>query len=61
MMWEALAKIAEFGALLITKLWPSKAEAKGEVKAKPRDIATAQRSAEAADREGKIASARAKK
>ena len=56
-MWTAIAKLAELGVLLVTKLWPSKAEAT----ASPRDIATAQRSAEAADREGKIASARAKK
>jgi hypothetical protein len=59
LMWEALAKIATFGTLIIQRLWP--AAKKDEPTADPVSIATAQSSGYTADREGKIASARAKK
>lgn len=62
-MWDALAKIATFGTLLIQRLWPSSATSskeKDEPTANPRDIATAQSSGYAADREGKLASQRAR-
>lgn len=60
-MWDALAKIATFGTLLIQRLWPSSStKEKDEPTANPRDIATAQSSGYAADREGKIASQRAR-
>lgn len=59
-MWEALAKIATFGTLLVQRLWPSYSKEKDEPTANPRDIATAQSSGYAADREGKLASQRAR-
>lgn len=58
-MWEALAKIATLGTLLIQRLWPSSKE-KDEQTADPVSIATAQSSGYTADREGKIASQKAK-
>jgi hypothetical protein len=57
-MWAAIAKLAELGLRVIERVWP---DPKDEPTADPRDIATAQRSAEAADREGKLASKRSKK
>lgn len=58
-MWNALAKFAELGIVLITKLWPTRGE-QGTEQANPRDIGIAQGSGYAADREGKIASQRGK-
>lgn len=57
-MWPAIAKLATLGLAVLERVWP---KTQDEATADPRDIATAQRSAEAADREGKLASARAKK
>jgi len=53
-MWPAIANLAQLGRELLVRLWPTKPTAT------PRDIAVAQRSAEAADREGKLASRRKK-
>ena len=57
-MWPAIAKLATLGLAVLERVWP---KPKDEPTADPRDIATATRSAEAADREGKLASQRAKK
>lgn len=57
-MWPAIAQLATLGLELLKRAWP---KPKDEPTADPRDIATAQRSGEAADREGKLASQRAKK
>lgn len=59
-MWDALAKIATFGTLLLQRLWPASSKEKDEPTANPRDIATAQSSGYTADREGKLASQKAR-
>jgi hypothetical protein len=60
MMWEAIAKLAGLGILIVERLWPPKAETK-EAAADPTDIATAQSSGYAADRSGKAAGSNAKR
>lgn len=62
MMWEAIAKLAGLGIVIVERLWPSKAETKEtkEATADPGDIATAQSSGYAADRSGKAAGRNAK-
>lgn len=56
-MWPAIAKLATLGLAVLERVWP---KAKDEPTANPTDIATATKSAVSADREGKLASQRAK-
>ncbi len=58
-MWNALAKLAELGSLLVKRIWPGSTEE--TTKAHPRDIATAQSSGHAADRSGKMTSQKAQR